>query len=284
MQFGESRMPRRIALLAQIAIVLSLARIASADESIARVNNQDSLAVGLAPLRDTEEALTQNGGSLVNSESGTLVRFGYERARTRTILGFPGWYTDLLVSLSAGNPNYAGSIINRATGATGAIDEPVSLVQEAVRFRVGRSVALNANQTLALTPYVGASQEAWARETSGNTRFADYDHQALEVGTLAQASISSSWVLGADAGVGRTLGAVLLDGSIGNRVWLNNATTASFALSLDHRTFDSWHQRLEVRQSYLRYGQPANVVNFFEPRRSSDLAIMLEFGTETSFF
>jgi hypothetical protein len=77
------------------------------------------------------------------------------------------------------------------------------------------------------------------------------------------------------------LGAVLFGHTFGN---LTYASASSFALKLDHRTFASWHQRLEIRQSYLRYGQPAGDAGFFEPRRSSDLAIMLEFGTEDSIF
>jgi len=194
------------------------------------------------------------------------------------LLGIPDLYTDLEISLAGGTLRYKGQSIG-ATGTTTALDQSVSYVQEAIRIRVGRSLHLLGSGKLALTPFLGVSQLAWARDAPASGIATFYDHEDLEAGALAQASLPYRLVLGADAAVGRALAASVLGGGSGNLVY---ASTASFALKLDHRTAHDWHQRLEIRQTFHRYGQFPDISGNFAPRRTSDLAIMLEFGTEAS--
>jgi hypothetical protein len=264
-----------------IALAAILTAPAFANDAIQQVNNQESLSIGIAPLHASEVAYNPQGTSFVNNESGTRYLFGYDNARTRTIFGIPNLYTDLEVSLGFATLGYYGNSISQTTGAGSAVNQPVSYTEEAVRIRVGRSYEFFESNNVALTPFLGISQQAWARDSTANGSATVYDQEGIEAGVLVQASLPYNLVLGADAAVGRALGAVLFDGGFGN---LTYAGTSSFALKLDHRTFKDWHQRLEIRQTFLRYGQPANVSAFFEPRRSSELAIMLEVGTETSLF
>jgi hypothetical protein len=268
-------------IIEALCLALLVAQPAFADDLIQQANNQESLVIGVAPLHVTEQSLAPQGSVYVNYESGTRYLVGIDEARTRTIFGVPDLYTDLEVLLGVATLGYSGSALNSAGGLTGTIGQPVSYAQESVRLRMGRSWGLPAEKNLALTPFVGISQQAWGRDTPSGGPADLYDQLGIELGVLLQVSLPYHLVFGADAAQGRTLGAVLFNHSYGN---LDHATSSAFALKLDHRTFADWHQRLEIRQTFLRYGQTANAPGYFEPRRSSDLAIMLEFGTETSLF
>jgi hypothetical protein len=265
---------------ARAATVIFLAVPAFANESISQVNNQESLAVGLAPVHVSEAAVDQQGGSFVNHEAGTRFLFGYDAARTRTILGIPDLYTDLDVLVGVATLRYDGTALASSTAANSSISDSLSYVDESVRVRVGRTLTFFKSENLALTPFAGVTQKAWLRDTSVSGMAGFYDHEGAEVGALVQMGLPSSFVFGADAAVGRALAAVSFDGA-GSRIV---ATTSTFSLKLDHRTFPDWHQRVEIRQNFLRYAQPANIPALFEPRRTSDLAIMLEIGGETSVF
>ena len=268
-------------IIAAVATAFLFLVPAYADEAIEHVNNQQSLLIGIAPLHASEFARAAQGASLTNAASGARYLFGYDTARTRTLLGIPDLYTDLEVSLAGGTLRYKGSSIATNGASTAALTESTTYVQDAIRMRIGRSLQFLGMRSVVLTPFLGISQLAWSRDLSASGIGNFYDHQGIEAGLMIQASLPYRLVLGVDASAGRTLGAMLANGGSGNLVY---AGTSSFALKLDHRTYGSWHQRLEIRQTFLRYGQFPDVVGFFEPRRTSDLAIMLEFGTEGSIF
>ncbi len=135
---------------------------------------------------------------------------------------------------------------------------------------------------MALTPYFGLAQQAWLRGATTFSPATAYSHYAAEIGLLGQATLTSRLVLGVDASLGRTVGALQLDQ--GNLLAPRAGILSSFALYLDNRTYADWHQRLILRQSYLRYGEPAKSVGLLEPRRNSALSIQLEFGTERDLF
>lgn len=266
-------------IFAAVAAAYFFVMPAFADEAIEHVNNQQSLLIGVAPLHASEFALDAQGATVANSVSGTRYVFGYDTARTRTLLGIPDLYTDLEVSLAGGTLRYKGSLLATNGASTATLLESTTYVQDAIRLRLGRSLQFLGMKTVVLTPFLGVSQLAWSRDLSANGIGNFYDHEGIEAGLMMQASLPYRLVLGVDASAGRTLGTFLANGGSGNVVYANSS---SFALKLDHRTYGTWHQRLEVRQTFLRYGQFPDVTGFFEPRRTSDLAIMLEFGTEGS--
>ncbi len=265
---------------AVMGVTLLLAAPVGADELIRHANDQEALSLALAPVHAGESG-GNAGAALGNNQAGTRYVFGYKLTRTRTLLGIPDLYTDLEVGLGVATLRYDGSAVDPASGTAAPLNSAGMFVQEAMRLRVGRSVALGRDAAILLTPFLGMSTQAWER--GGATRgAADFSVQeGVEAGALAQASLPQKWVLGADAALGRTLGTVLLDGGSGNSLY---GRSASVALHLDHRTFADWHQRLEVRQTFLRYAPAVGPPRAIEPRRRSDLAFMLVFGTETGLF
>lgn len=267
-------MQRRALVLAAAALACSHA--ARAQEGIGTVNNQESLAVGLAPLHATEQA----SGGATNTVAGTRFLFGYAAARSRTVFGIPDLYTDFDVQFGVATLRYGGSSLNPPAGAATAVSQSVSQVDEALRVRLGRSFAVLSAGSAAITPFLGVSQRAWVRDATDNG-IANFHYQVgSEAGLLVQAALPWHLVLGADAAVGRTLGTVIFDG-YGNTLY---GRTTAFALALDHRTFANWHQRVAIRQSTLRYAPPAAGAGSFEPRRTADLAFLFEVGGETGVF
>jgi hypothetical protein len=253
---------------------------ACADDAIAQVNNQESVALALAPVHASEVAQAKDGSVVVNHVAGTRFLFGYDAARARTIAGVPDLYTDLNFSLGVATLRYDGTALASSGGPDGPINEAQTTVEESLRLRLGRTFALFPGQDAALTPFLGVSQKAWGRDASSDSIAFAYDHEGLEGGLLAQARLPGQWVLGADASAGRVLGAVLYSGT-GNRIF---ATTRTFSLKLDHRTFADWHQRLEIRVNALRYGSVGNSIGRFEPRGTNEVEFLLEIGGETSVF
>jgi len=248
-----------------------------ANEAIDSVNNQESLAGGIAPLHASEVAASAGGAPGVDTASGTRFVFGYEAARTRTLLGIPDLYTDFDLTLGVATLRYAGLDSAPPAGAGQPLNQAATYVEEELRLRLGKSFALFPARRWALTPFVGISQKAWARDATATGSATFYDQGGAEAGVLAQASLPGQFVLGVDAAVGRVLAAVITDGA-GNQV---TAKAVSYALHLDHRTFPDWHQRLELRQGTLRYA-PAAGSGVFEPQRTSGLTILFSVGGEVS--
>jgi len=248
-----------------------------ADEAIDHVNNQESLSVGIAPLHATEAALNSSGASLLDTSAGTRFLLGYEAARARTILGVPDLYTDFDLSVGVATLQYTGNANDPTAGANEQFNQSATYVEEELRLRLGKTFAFLRSGTFALTPFLGVSQKAWLRDTTAHGSATFYDHVGMEIGALVQASLPMQLVLGADAAIGRTLGTVIFDGA-GTQSY---AKATTFSLRLDHRTFPDWHQRVELRQSTLRYAQPG-VTGYFEPQRSSSLSILFSVGGEVS--
>jgi hypothetical protein len=270
-------MRTRLAVLAAAA----LAATARADEAIRAVNNQESLFIALAPVHLGETASDAQGASFAGHAYGTRYLFGFDEARTRTILGVADVYTDLEVSLGVATLGYEGRSLDPGNAPGADVTVPVSYGEESVRLRVGRSYESRGAMRLAVTPFLGLTQQAWLRDqpTAGNASF--YDFPGMQLGALAQAGLPGRLVLGADAAVGRSLGTILFGGNYGNGIF---AKVSTFSLKLDHCTSADWHQRLEIRQAVLRYGVSGRTPGYYEPQRGSELAIMLEFGTESSIF
>lgn len=264
------------AALAALFAGAALAQAARADDhAIEQVNNEQVYSIAVAPMRMTEETLpTATSAAVGNQMSGTRYLYGYEVTRTREVFGVPNWYTNFDLSIGAGMLNYTGTDID-ATSGNGAISQATSYGEESVRMRVGRSFAF-AGQRLAATPFVGLTQKLWLRDAPVTETARFYDEDGIEAGALLQLSLPWHWVVGADAAIGRDLGGILYNGT-GNLLY---ASTTSFGLVFDHRTFSDWHQRIELRQSTTRFGQGGNVVGYFEPRQSNGYAVMLEMGLE----
>jgi hypothetical protein len=271
----------RLAVFAAAAVGAVLVAAARADESIREVNNQESLFIALAPVHLVEAAADAQGASFVSHVHGTRYVFGFDEARTRTILGIPDLYTDLEFALGVATLDYEGRSLDAGSAPGADVTVPVSYGDVSVRLRLGRSFESRGAARLAITPFLGFTQQAWLRDhpTAGNASF--YDSPGMQVGALAQASLPGRLVMGADASVGRNLGAILFGRSYGNVIFAKEST---LSLKLDHRTAADWHQRLEIRQTWRRYGVSADAPGYYEPQHGSDLAIMLEFGTESGIF
>lgn len=255
---------------------------ALADELIRQANDQESLTLGLAHVHAGQQALDKAGAPVLNEEGGPQMQLGYGSARTRSLFGVPGFYTDLHILLGAGTLAYGGPSYDPSTGVAGPNNGSFNRATESVAVRVGRSVEFGASGRIALTPYLGVGQQAWLSNSSSYSRATSYNHYTAELGALAQASLTRRVVLGVDASIGRELGALQLDGH--NLTWPHHGTATSLGLYLDNRTYSDWHQRLILRQDSLRYGEPANAGGVFEPRHASSLAIQLQFGTELDLY
>ncbi len=272
-----------IRFLASLPLVAAcFAAPALADELIRQANDQEALMLGLSYLSADLQSVDNAGAAVLNKVSGPQIGVGYASTRMRTLFGLPNFYTRVEISLGLGQQDFTGDPTDPSTGVVGTSKGPFDFDSESLRLRVGYSKEFGAGGRMALTPFLGLAQEAWLR---GATTFSDktaYYHYAAEIGLLGQATLTTKLVLGLDASLGRTLGALQVDQ--GNLVALHRAITSSFALYLDNRTSADWHQRLILRQSYLRYGEPARSVGLFEPRRNSALSVHLEFGTERDLF
>ena len=262
--------------LAAALVSLAAAAPALCDEAIDRVDNEESFSLAIAPLHAQELGQPMQGAPVANTLAGTRYLLGYEVARTRSLFGIAGWYTDLDLSIGAGTLRYRGSVMNAPAGAPVGVDEVVTYGQEAMRLRLGRSFEFARGEGMALTPFVGLLQQSWTRESPSAQVARAYAHDGLEAGALFQASLPWSSVLAASASLGRTLG-VAESSDSGSYVF---AKASSFALKLDHRTFPDWHQSVEVRQDFLRYAPSSSAAATFAPRRTSSLAFMLEMGVE----
>jgi len=268
-----SRLPRLLAFGALLGLP-----VARADPLIRQANDQESLVIGVAHVHDGEQARDSAGAGVLNEEAGSRLLLGFGVTRTRALFGIPGFYTNLEVLLGAADVGYAGPSFDPKTGIPGAAGGGFHVASDIVRLRVGRSFELGAGGRLALTPYLGLAQQAWLRDGTTYTPFSAYGDAALQLGVLAQAALTRRVVLGVEAGIGRTLGAMELDGHDLN--WPHRATASSFSLYFDHRTFAEWHQRVELRHGAYATGTGAFDGGLFEPRRGSATAILLEFGTE----
>ena len=270
-----------IPAIAAVAAML-FAGTAQADEAIRAANNQESLSVGLGHLHTSDQAQPTGGSVVLNEGSGYELQLGYDTTRTRTLFGMPGFYTKLQVLLGGAQMNYAGTSHDPSTGAAGPNNGPYNLGSELVQVRAGRTWEFGPGQRLALTPYAGLRQQAWLRDSSTYARFTGYNHFGADVGVLGQAALTRTWVLGLDAGLGRTFGGLQFDGH--NLVWPPKAAIGDFSLYVDHRTDADWHQRLSIRQDVVRYPEPPSADNIYEPRRRAGLSVGLEFGTELDLY
>jgi len=277
---AEARQMTRNAILAALC-ALCCATPSRADPLIRQANDQESLIIGVAHVHLGEQARDSAGAPVLNEEAGSQLVLGYGSVRTRALFGVPGFYTDLEIALGGADVGYAGTSFDPTTGlagSAGATRGGFDVASETVRARVGRTREFGRDGRLALTPYLGLAQQGWVRTGTVYTPFSGYGDAAAQLGLLAQAALTRKIVLGADAAIGRTIGAMALDGH--NLDWPHRATTSTFALYLDNRTFAAWHQRLEIRHSSQRYGEPAYGGGLLEPRRGSVTSILLEFGTE----
>lgn len=269
----------RLALAPAILLcALLYTQAACADPLIRQANDQESLLIGVVHVHAGEQARDSAGAAVLNEEAGSELRLGFGNVRTRTLFGLPGFFTSLDVSLGAAEVGYAGPSFAPTTGAPGSVTAGFNMISDTVRLRAGRSVELGPGGHIALTPYLGLTQQAWLRNSTTYTPFSGYGDAALQAGLLAQASVTRKIVLGADAALGRTVGAMELAGH--DLEWPSRATTTTFALYLDNRTFAEWHQRFEIRRDTLAYGGLSPRNGLFEPRHGVNTAVLLEFGTE----
>jgi hypothetical protein len=283
-QYGDTRIA---CIMSRLAPLLALGGLlcvpgVRADALIGAANDQESLVIGVTHVHAGEQARDSADQAVLNEEAGTQLLIGYGIVRTRTLFGVPGFFTDLEVAFGAGHLGYAGPSFDPTSGLPSTITGDASggyeMLSDAVRVRAGRTRELGAGGHLALTPYLGLTQQAWLRNSTGYTSFSGYGDAALEVGLLAQAALTRKIVLGADAAVGRTLGNMELAGH--NLEWPQRATATTFSLYLDNRTFAEWHQRFEIRRATQSFGGLSPRNGLFEPRQASSTALLLEFGTE----
>jgi hypothetical protein len=186
------------------------------------------------------------------------------------------------VSFGLGQQDFTGNVADPSTGAVGSSNGPFNVESESMKLRVGYTRELGDARRVALTPFFGLAQQAWLRGDTTYSGSTVYWHYAAEIGLLGQVTVTPKLVLGADASLGHTIGAWQIDQR--DLIKPNGGITSSVALYLDNRTSNDWHQRLIVRQSWIRYGEPAQSVGSFEPRRNSALSVQLEFGTELDLF
>jgi hypothetical protein len=264
------------------AAAFSLTAPSLADELIRQANDQESLILGVSRLTVGLQSVDKAHTQILNQTSGPEIEIGYANTRMRSFLGLSDFYTRWDVGFGLGMQNLSDHPVDPSTGAAGTSDGPFYVESEVMRLRVGYSKGFGARKRIAVTPFLGLSQQAWLRGStglSGTTAYLDY---TAEVGLLAQAGVTSQIVVGADASIGHTLATWQIDQR--NLVGPHGAVTSAFSLYFDNRTSADWHQRLILRKSFARYGEPADSVGSLEPRRNSAFSVQLEFGTELDLF
>jgi hypothetical protein len=251
---------------------------ANADERTFDANNVEALTLALSHLGADLQSRDTAGAPVHNRLTGPQIEFGYANTRTRAVFGVPGFYTRLELSLGFSRQDFSGGFTDPSTGVLASTKGPFDALAEAARGRIGYGWEFGPDRRLAATPYLGLAQQSWLRSATAVSGTAAYFHEAVEAGLLLQTSVAREYVLGADASVGRVLGAWQIDHR--NLLGPQGRIATSISLYLDHRTDADSHERIFVRQGSYRFGEPAQTTGSLEPRRNSAFTIGLEFGTE----
>jgi len=270
------QLPMKTLLALLFLIAASCA--AHADERIEEANNIEALTLAVTRLDADLQSRDTAGAQVFNRAQGPQIEFGYANTRTRAVFGVPGFYTRFELGLGLGRQNFAGNSTDPATGAVVANNGPFDVEAADTLSRIGYGWGLGPGGHVVLTPFIGLAEQLWLRGATMASGTTAYFHNVGEIGLLAQATLSPWIVLGADASVGRIFGAWQLDQH--NMIWPSGRIASAFSVFLDHRSAADAHERIVLRQSSLRYGDPAQATGSLEPRRSSAYTVQLEFGTE----
>jgi hypothetical protein len=254
------------------------AATASADERIFDANNVEALTLAVSRLGADLQSVARAGTLVLNRVEGPQIEFGYSNSRTRAVFGVPGFYTRFELALGLSRQDFAGNSIDPSTGAVVASSGPFDVQTAAMRGRIGYGWEFGPDRRAALTPFVGFAQQAWLRRATVVSGTTANLQNVVEIGLLAQSTLSPRIVFGADGSVGHVLGAWQADSR--NVFVPSGRIASSFSVYLDHRTAADTHERIVLRQSSLRFGDPVQATGSLEPRRNSALTIGLEFGTE----
>jgi len=255
---------------------------ALADELIRHANDQESLVLGLSRLSNDLQSVDKARAPVQNKLSGGQIELGYANTRMRTLFGLRNIYTRVQICLGLGQQDFDGKVFDPSTGKAGTSNGPFFVETESMRARVGYTWEFGGGGPLAVTPFLGLSQQGWLRGDTTYSGTTAYHHFAANVGLLGQMSVTPQIVFGAEASLGRILRAWQVDQR--DLISPQSGLSSSLALYLDNRTSSDWHQRFIVRQSVQRYGEPAQSVGSFEPRRDTAISFELEFGTELDLF
>jgi len=268
-------MKRILALLLLLAVCVAAA---DADERIRDANNLEALTLAVSRIGADLQSRDQAGAPVFNRLEGPQIEFGYANSRTRTAFGVPGFYTRYELALALGRQDFAGNAIDPSSGAAAAGNGPFNVQAATARGRLGYSWEYGPGGRAALTPFVGFGQQLGRRGATVASGTTVNFHDVAEIGVLAQATLSPWIVLGADASIGRIIGAWQVDQN--TLLGPNGRIASAFSVYLDHRSAADNHERIVLRQSSLRFGAPAQSTGSLEPRRNSAITIGLEFGTE----
>ena len=255
---------------------------AYADEPIRSANNVEALTLAVSHMSHDQQSRDSAGDTINNRLTGPQIEFGYASTRIRDAFGVPGFYSRVEFALGYGRENFAGASLDPSTGAVAPDKGPLDVLTETARGRFGYEWELGSQKRVALTPFIGVTQQAWRRNSTAASGTAVYFHDVLEAGLMVQASLSPRLVLGADASVGHVVGSWQIDH--GDLIEPRGRIATTGSLYLDHRSDATSHERLLVRQSSLRFGEPAQSTGVLEPRRNSGFTIGLEFGTTGNLF
>jgi len=255
---------------------------AYADEPIRSANNVEALTLAVSHLAHDLQSRDPAGDTINNRLTGPQIEIGYANSRIRDAFGVPGFYSRFEFALGYGRENFSGTSLDPSTGAVAPDKGPLDVLTESAQGRFGYDWELGPQRRLALVPYLGVTQQAWRRDSTTASGTAAYFHSALEAGLMVQASLSPRLVLGADASVGHVVGALQIDH--GDLIEPRGRIATTGSLYLDHRSDATSHERLLIRQTSLRFGEPAQTTGVLEPRRNSGFTIGLEFGTTGNLF
>jgi len=265
-------------ILVLLPLLAAVAATANADERIVQANNLEALTMAVSHQSADLQSRDQGGAQLSNRAQGTQIEFGYANSRTRAVFGVPGFYTRYELSLGLSRQDFAGNIIDPSSGTAVAGNGPFDVQTLAGRGRVGYSWEFGPGGRSALTPFLGLAQQLALRGATVVSGTTANFHNVLEAGLLAQATLTPQIVLGADASVGGVLGAWQIDQS--NLFGPRGRIASALSVYLDHRSAADNHERIVLRQSSARFGEPAMAAGSLEPHRYSAFTIGLEFGTE----
>ena len=267
-------MKRKLAFLVTAAITT----MATADDRIHEANNLEALTLAVSHPSTDLQSRDSADAQLANRVAGPQIAFGYVRSRTPTVFGIAGFCTRFEMALGLGREDFSGAALDPSSGAPVAGNGPFNFQTLTARGRLGYGWEFGPEGRFALAPYLALAQQIshrGATVVSGSTTGLQ---NAVEIGLLAQASLASEWVLGAEAGAGHTIGAWQVDNH--NMIEPAARLVPAASVFLDHRTDADSHERIVLRRDAARFGDPAQSTGSLEPRRQSAFTIQLEFGTE----
>ncbi|MBK3779838.1 hypothetical protein G3A43_06195 [Paraburkholderia aspalathi] len=223
-------------------------------------NNHYSVQFGLSNL-SYHEADNENqvgGGRALDSEHGNQVAMQEEWSRQGALLGIPGVYTALGLTLSGGPTSYDGQAIDlkRPNGIGDSLTYHHASMMLDVDAKLGK--ALRVLPRLQVTPYLKYDFNFWKRSA-----LETYTHHELGLGLLSQYALTPRTVVGVDVAVTKTLGAQVAT-TDGVTEQVSSRWTQSVGLTGDYALSRHLHLLASYQFRHFSYGKSAYVAGRYD--------------------